>query len=93
MPTAEERRAQAQLERDNLIAQNRAKFTKNRVAYVTPSGIHMAHDIDDLPGLIDQLKEAGFSARETYGTAVCNTTDWFKHGEGDWWESYVISEK
>lgn len=84
---------QAQLERDNLIAQNRAKFTKNRVAYVTPSGIHMAHDIDDLRGLIDQLKEAKFEARETYASATCTTTDWFKHGEGDWWESYVISEK
>ena len=93
MPTSAERKLQAQFERDSLIAQNRAKFSHNRVVYVTPNGIHTAHDIENIGELIDSLKESKFSARETFGNAECTTTDWFKHGDGDWWESYVITQK
>lgn len=93
MPTSEERKAQAQNERDNLITQNRAKFTKNRVVYVTPGGFHTAHDLEDagLDNLIAQLKEAGFECRATTQREQFTTNDWFKHGEKDFWESYVIT--
>ena len=76
---------------DDLITQNRAKFSKNRVVYVTPSGNHTAHDIDNIDELVAQLKEAKFEARTTINRGTYFTTDWFKHGEDDWWESYVIT--
>lgn len=93
MPTSAERKEQAQLERDNLIADNRAKFTKNRVVYVTPNGFHTAHDLEDsdLDNLISQLKEQKFECRATTARENFTTNDWFKHGESDTWESYVIT--
>lgn len=91
MPTAEERRILNQIERDRLIAANRAKFTKNRVVYVTPNGMHTAHDIENIDELVDSLKESKFEARSTTQRENFTTTDWFKHGEKDWWESYVIT--
>lgn len=92
-------KAQEQIERDNLIAQNRAKFKKNRIVYITPSGNHIAHDLekDELKNLITMLKESGFECRATNSTSDENfkyfSNDWFKHGEKDWWESYVITTK
>jgi len=91
--------AQEKIERYNLIAQNRAKFKKNRVVYITPNGIHTAHDLekDELRNLINQLKEAKFECRATNSTSDEDfryfSNDWFKHGEKDWWESYVITTK
>lgn len=93
MPTSTEQKEQAQLERDNLITQNRAKFQHNRVVYVTPNGIHTAHDLEDsdLDNLISQLKEQKFECRATTARGNFITNDWFKHSEEDMWESYVIT--
>ncbi|RUP38431.1 MAG: hypothetical protein EKK63_12230 [Acinetobacter sp.] len=99
MPTSAEQKEQAQLERDNLIIQNRAKFQHNRVVYVTPNGIHTAHDLDKdaLKSLIEQLKEQKFECRATTSRSneECKyfTNDWYKHGEDDFFESYVITTK
>jgi len=93
MPTSAERKVQAQLERDALITQNRAKFSQNRIVYVTPNGMHVAHDIADINGLTEQLRADGFEPRSTTQREAFFTTDWFKHGEGDWWESYVITKR
>jgi len=75
----------------DLIAQSRAKFSKNRIVYVTPNGIHASHDVENIDELVTQLKEAKFEARSTTNRDNYFTTDWFKHGDGDWWESYVIT--
>lgn len=93
MPNAEERRRLEQNAREQLLTDNRAKFKRNRVVYVTPNGFHTTHDLDDtgLDELISQLKEAKFECRATTQRDNFTTNDWFKHGEKDWWESYVIT--
>jgi len=99
MPTSAERKEQAQLEREKLIADNRAKFQHNRVVYISPNGIHTSYNLDKdkLKALVEQLKEQKFECRAT--TSRSNeefkffTNDWFKHGEDDFWESYVITTR
>ena len=76
-----------------LISQNRAKFIKNRVVYVTPNGIYSTYDLDDLDHLLAQLQDDGFTCRTNIDNVDFNSQDWFKHGEKDWWESYVITVK
>ena len=93
MPTAEERRIFDQIAREKLISDNRAKFTKNRIVYVTPNGIHIAHDVENIDELINALREAKFECRATTQSEQYMTNDWFKHGEADCWESYVITKK
>jgi uncharacterized lipoprotein len=78
---------------EELVKAQRAKFQTNRITYVTPNGIHTVYDIKDVNGLADQLRADGFEARCTTQSEEFMTTDWFKHGEGDWWESYVITKK
>jgi len=47
---------------EQLVRESRAQFTRNRIVYVTPNGLHTAYDVDDagIDGLITQLKEAKF---------------------------------
>ena len=78
---------------EELVKARRAMFQHNRVAYVTPNGIHTVYDIEDVNGLADQLRADGFEPRGTTQRGEFMTTDWFKHGEKDWWESYVITKK
>lgn len=76
-----------------------AKYKKNRVVYITPQGIHTVYDIE--PGVAEltmKLKAEGFEVRATNQRTDAEgnqffTADYFKHGEGDWWESYVITQK
>ena len=87
------------LTHDQLRQNLNAKYKKNRIAYVTPNGIHTVYDIEPGPAeLIAQLKADGFEARATTSRTDDEgnqffTTDYFKHGEGDWFESYVITQK
>ena len=92
MATSAEMKVQNQILREQLLADNRAKFSKNRVVYVTPNGFHTVHDIENINELADSLKKAGFEARSTTARGKFTTTDWFKCGENDAWESYVITK-
>lgn len=98
--TGEERRQRDMEARQALVSENRAKFKENRVVYVTPNGMHFAHDLEKsgLEDLIAQLTEAKFTVRATGSwmnkdSEPFSTRDFFLHGDGDWWESYVITTK
>lgn len=82
---------------EEIIEENRKKFTQNRVVYITPGHMKTSYDIspEALENLTSQLKEAKFDIRATTSRESDGkhyfTNDWFKHGEGHFFESYVIT--